>query len=254
MRKFSVSNFRDMGGLDTKDGRTFKFGKLYRTSPLIPKNSFDKQYIEDLLLDYIVDLRMPNEIMDKKDYIPSGCEYVNLNVLNKPDFQWLALTKEETRKNLSLDEKGAEKFIKDAVATYDYMPYSKEAWDAFFTLLDNGKTIAYHCTAGKDRTGLAALFIEQAMGREMSKSIDEYMLSNVYREAFNKKMFFIAKLAGITKGGMIALKYGLTNHIENIEMMLNMLNKEYGSFDNFMKEYYDVTDERKELWKSFYLD
>jgi len=254
MKNFSVSNFRDMGGLETANGSTIKFGKLYRTSPLIPKNNFDKRFIEDLNLDYIVDFRMPNEIADKKDYVPQGVQYLNLNVLDDPKFQWLALTKEDTKRNLKLDEKGRDKFIQDAVETYSYMPYSKKAWDEFFTLLDSGKTIAYHCTAGKDRTGIAALFIEHSLGRKLEDSIYEYMLSNKYRETFNKKMYFLAKLLGITKPGMEVLVYGLTNHIENINYMLDMLNKEYGSLENFLKEFYDVTEERKELWKSFYLD
>lgn len=252
-QKVTIDNLRDFGGLKTADGREFRFGKLYRTSALHAKTAADKRLVEGLNLDCIIDFRTPAETAEVPDYVPSGVEYVHASVLNSPEHQALAFSKKDKRRLLTASAEDMQK-LKDVISdTYRVMPFASEQYNKLFSRMDEGKTIAFHCTAGKDRTGVAALMIELALNRSLDDAKYEYMLSNDYREATNQKTYRLLKFLHAPAHSIDACMYALTNHEDNLELCLNTVYDKYGTFDNFLYEVYRVDDARKELWKKYYL-
>ena len=57
----------------------------------------------------------------------------------------------------------------------DNTPRFKEL---FAHLLDNGEPLVFHCTAGKDRTGLAAALVLYALDVSESDIWHDYLLTN----------------------------------------------------------------------------
>ena len=45
-------------------------------------------------------------------------------------------------------------------------------------LKSNGKPIIYHCSAGKDRTGIASYIIQRLLDNSMEEIYKNYLLSN----------------------------------------------------------------------------
>ncbi len=59
------------------------------------------------------------------------------------------------------------------------MPFGNPAYQRLFNLLlENDGNIYFHCTAGKDRTGVAGFLIMMALGMSEEDGVKEYMLSN----------------------------------------------------------------------------
>ena len=53
-------NTRELGGYKTKDGRTIKWGGLYRSDKLSDISEIDQEYIQSLGIKRIVDFRQTN--------------------------------------------------------------------------------------------------------------------------------------------------------------------------------------------------
>ena len=55
-------------------------------------------------------------------------------------------------------------------------------------LLRNDGYVYFHCTAGKDRTGVAGFLIMIALGMSEEDAIQEYLLSNIYLKESNDEL------------------------------------------------------------------
>lgn len=65
------------------------------------------------------------------------------------------------------------------------MPFNNKAFDKLFKLLlKNDGSVYYHCSAGKDRTGIATFLIMMALDMNEEDAINEYLLSNKYLKNF----------------------------------------------------------------------
>lgn len=240
-----------MGGLETPYGK-IKEGKLYRTSTLVAKTEADKHFIEGLDLDCILDYRITEEAKENPDYVPEGVEYLHVPILRE-DGALVGLTDKAKLKFLRATPEMSKALIEGISGTYKEMPFSL-GYKELFKRMDEGKTIAFHCTAGKDRTGISAMLIELAFDRNLEDIKHEYMLSNDMRLATNLRIKRIMKLALAPKHAIDACWYALTNHVENLETSLALILEKYGTFKNYLKEHYGVTEERIAKWKEYYIE
>src|SRR3954468_23261175 len=76
----SLSNFRDVGGLKTPDGRTFKSGILFRSAELSRITVQDVAKLRELDIQLICDLRSAHESKKKGPRLPLG----SIKVVNIP--------------------------------------------------------------------------------------------------------------------------------------------------------------------------
>lgn len=61
------------------------------------------------------------------------------------------------------------------------MAFENPAYRRLFELLlRNDGNLYFHCTAGKDRTGVAGFLIMMALGMDEKDAVNEYLLSNQY--------------------------------------------------------------------------
>ena len=68
-----VKNFRDLGGIPAADGKTVRYGKLYRSGHLGKINEESAEKLRDQKnLATVVDLRAPAELSHRQDVIPEG--------------------------------------------------------------------------------------------------------------------------------------------------------------------------------------
>ena len=77
----SVPNLRDMGGYQTRDGKTVASGLVYRSNQLSGISESDMKAMAALNLKVDYDLRTAEEREKRPDELPPGVEYVWLDVL-----------------------------------------------------------------------------------------------------------------------------------------------------------------------------
>lgn len=246
-------NFRDMGGIRTTDGKRIKKGMLFRSAVINPRNKKEMKYLLSLNLDYILDLRNPYEVEKKPDFIPEGCQYINAPVLlNKADSGVVPRDIKEYVTNAIQEE--IEEATREFAETYSYMPYSVEAYTKLFKIMNEGKRIAFHCTAGKDRTGVAAMMVQLALGCSRESVIEEYIKTDIYRKRFNATVHFIIKLFVRKK---YLVDYFVTcayAHESFIHLALNAIFDKYKTIEEFLNAEYGVTAEDIAGWKEVYLE
>jgi protein-tyrosine phosphatase len=252
--KITFLNFRDMGGLETADGRVFKYKKLYRTARFAPRTKADRTYINDMRLDTVVDLRSKQELKEKPDRVPAGVEYVHAPVFRDPAFNVLAPTlKTSVRVIFSSPEYLAA--MKDTILrSYAVMPYEAQAFGEIFARMDEGKTIAFHCTAGKDRTGIAAVLIELALGRSIAQCKEEYLKSNDLRKKFVEETAKKLNLLRVSPHAREFCVYSSLTHEPLFNEAIKAIFDKYDTVDQFLKDVYGIDEARKNKWKQFYLE
>ena len=178
-------NFRDLGGIPTKDGRRIKSGLLYRSGDLYSIPDEDIKILIDLGLSLIIDFRSPREYEKRPNReIPSVREVIHFPIYDAPRelaVQYVGERNGEGLKQLLIDE-----------YTRIVLKYPEEYRRFLFEVANNVHVpLVYQCSAGKDRTGLATIFLLTALGVEMEDILKDYFLTNIFAQAHVRKVIGI---------------------------------------------------------------
>lgn len=252
--EITFGNLRDLGGLELADGRKIKSGKIYRACRLKPRTEADKRLLDSMHLDCVVDLRIPREVKEKPDELPDGVEYVNASVFGDTKFQVLAPTTRSKVALLFCTNKQFDEILQGIRDSYLYMPYARHAYKELFDRLNQGKTVAFHCTAGKDRTGVAAMIIELALGRTREQAKVQYMLSNEKRAAKNSALMSAINKLPLRRKLREVVSYSSTVHEELFDNAYNAIFSRYATIEDFLAAEYGVTAQNVADWKKFYTE
>lgn len=164
-------NFRDLGGIKTKDGHYIKWDKFVRSDELGTLTQSDLAYLSSFPLRTVVDFRRPDEIGKLPDRLPATVkDYVELNITSanlKPG----STSKEDVRDwMIAINEE----LVTDKKIQNTYKDFFKLVQD------ESKLPLLFHCSAGKDRTGMGAALILYALGVDEETIFKEHMLSNKY--------------------------------------------------------------------------
>lgn len=185
-----MHNVRDLGGYAAADGGHVKRGMLLRGSRLADLSAEEFAILEAMGIRAVLDLRAQTEAKTAPDPVPSGVRYLRVGGMYVPgtqtevDFspqQMRELFGPSAGRGLSTIEEieaGAQRML----PLYLGMPFGNPGFKALFDLLLAGETpVFFHCTAGKDRTGIAALLVLLALGVSEDDAAYDYALTNAYR-------------------------------------------------------------------------
>ena len=248
--KHSYKNFRDLGGLVCADGSRIKSGMIFRSPVLNTEEKSDIDFLESLGLDCIIDLRSKEEIKERPDPTLRNCKYISAPVFDGRKYKYIVVTKMGKLRCITLHGKRKKELKQNKLDSYEEMPFSR-AYDEIFRAMDAGKRFVFHCTEGKDRTGIAAFLIELALGRDESEIRKEYLLSNVYRP--NKDRSWI-KYIGVPKSVIEDIAFCESTHDELLTLSENTILKKYADYGEYLEKEFGVTAERREKWRGIYLE
>ena len=221
----SAYNVRDLGGYIGADGKSVKWRKLIRSGDFPHLSNIDKNYFEQLPLRTVVDFRAHDEAEKEKDFMPlSVREIYHLRVENGnliPAFQQIA-----EDKNMPADV-AINKAVTLMRGLYiglvsDYIDIFRK----FFNIIQNQDNvpILFHCSAGKDRTGIASALLLSALGVDRKEIFDDYMLTN---KALIGKYDYLDSFGPIT----IFFK---TVRSEFLEASFEYIETKYGSVNKYL--------------------
>jgi protein-tyrosine phosphatase len=165
-------NLRDLGGYRTADGHRVKWGLIYRSATMSKLTPGDFAALQKLGVKTIIDLRSSDERTSDPMRKPDS---FNPTVLTK-DYQLQGL---EISKVLASPNRDAEQARKAFEGFYATLPYqfADQYKRLFAQLLARQTPLVFHCTAGKDRTGVAAALLLTALGVPRETIVQDYLLS-----------------------------------------------------------------------------
>ena len=250
-------NLRDLGGIRTSDGRMIRHGMLYRSSYLYNLSESDAEHLHDLIgLSTVVDLRSPSELAEKKDTVPDDVKYIHLPPLN--DEQNPSVNRQNRLgilRRIMAKEGGAKKHLSDI---YRLMITQKESLDAFGELMSlisdkENSSVLWHCTQGKDRTGIATAVVLMSLGVSRDDIMRDYMKTN--RSCFFKNLliFIGVSIATFSIHTAHSLDLLLSARRFFLEAAFDEIDTVYGGTDGFLKNGIGLTDLDIENLKEIYL-
>jgi protein-tyrosine phosphatase len=268
----SVQNFREMGGIKAGE-RVIKQGKLFRSGSLTKLDDEAKHRFDKLGIDYIFDYRSVEEVTLSPDYTGSS-EYFHLPAIGEmPGNSFIEKIKARNKGVIPADMHSSNpadmasllnkvtsipfvgmKIKKDFGKMYERMPFQNAAFAATFEKMTLGATILIHCQTGKDRTGVAAALILLALGADERTVIDDYMVSNRYRERENSEAIRqVYEITGSRRAVGI-IETIMINREAYIIKALSAIKKVYRHIDDFFLNEYGVDKHRMDLWRYHYLE
>lgn len=259
----SVKNIRDLGGCKTIDNRTVKSGLLYR-GVTISNLSLDKdiQKFLELHIKTIFDLRSEDEVLERPDPKIPGTKYIrepgmiffgNDSIDFSPEGIERILNSDQAKKyNISSDMSHEDLFC----LMYRKMLRNHRTFSKLFdVLLDKETPVYFHCAAGKDRTGAAALLILLALGVDRQEAMKDYLLTN---ECYKEKLEAFYAKYGVKPGDSSYVdeiarnNYTVSSDLFNQE--LDEILKEYKTFENFFKEVYGLGERELRYLRDTYTE
>lgn len=161
-----VENFRDLGGYPARAGKKIRYGKFFRAAALHTMTPKGKEDFNKLGIEYIVDLRSQVEREQDPENIDGlkGVTHVHVPMLD--------------HLNSSLAG-GVWEFPESMQAMYsDMLEAHKEEFKRLFELFATATGgIVFHCTAGKDRTGVLTMLLYSLAGVENQLIAEDYSYS-----------------------------------------------------------------------------
>jgi len=173
-------NFRDLGGYETTDGRTVKWGEVYRSGELPRLSDEDVATLDELDIRTVVSFLTDQEIAARgPDRLPGGTVDVALPMAagNLGD---LTAVVNDARKTGDFSDVPAD------INPDIHRRLMVEAQEHYAALLreiadPTSRPLVFHCSHGIHRTGTATAILLSALGVPWETVREDYLLSNTYR-------------------------------------------------------------------------
>ena len=245
----NASNFRDLGGIPTKDGRMVKWGKIYRSGKLSSLSDKDLDYFNTIGINTVIDFRDDIEVEKDKTRFPTNREVKGVRTpIGDRSGNMQAQLKKQIRK-ADQDTFDSEKFVADVMRqfvdsfAYQYQPFLD------LVAAEENAPLLYHCTAGKDRTGLGTGLVLAMLGVDKEVIYSDFMMSNYYRnKQINKTL---RKSSLVVKQRVVQPLVEVKESY--IKAAFEAIDEKYGSMDNFLEKEYGLDAEKIKAIRDKYL-
>ena len=165
-------NFRDLGGYRSRDGRYVRWGRLYRSGAMAGLTEADYSYLADLKIAVICDLRSARERVAEPTRWPGP----NAPAVLARDYDLDESALKSALQTGTPTAAGIRAAMIEQYASFPY--YFAEDYKRMFAELVEGRLpLAVNCSAGKDRTGVAAALILTALDVDRQEILADYSLS-----------------------------------------------------------------------------
>ena len=220
-------NFRDFGYKNVKKGL------LFRSASLNDLSIDDQNVLIENNIKTIVDLRGLDEREAKPDTKINGIDNLSIPLSVIGD------AKPIVYKGLKLP---------DLIDCYHQLVAMelKETWGKIFDLLINSEGgVLFHCSQGKDRTGVVVAMILTTLGVDKETIFKDYLLTN------EKPVFFGNQ--DMPKEVQEILADYFSAKKEYLEASFEYIDKTYGSFNEFLKKVCSLDENKLIKLKEKYL-
>ena len=255
-------NFRGLGGYKADGGRVIKKGVFYRGGEMesVGNDPADLKTLKSLGIRTIMDLRSEGEALASPDPVPEGTDYIRRCAMHFPDGSDLDFSPQGMQQTRRRMEEvmallpASDELKKGLTLFYTLMPFDNPAFQELFRILEEGRVpVLFHCTAGKDRTGVAAMLIMLALGCSREDAVYDYMLTNECRREIIEEAVRSRKTRdpGVSEE-IIREMYGVSQ--ANAECTLDAILEKYGTFETYFEKEFGLSRNRLKALRDAYLE
>ncbi|MGH6712163.1 MAG: tyrosine-protein phosphatase [Bradyrhizobium sp.] len=167
-----ASNFRDLGGYTTRDGRTVRWRQIFRSNHLGHLTEDDAAVLRSLGVKSAFDFRGSVERAE------ALCRMPDITVHSLPvEPTVVAALRAIAAGGTPLSADHAVEVMRDSYRSY-VQQNTPRYRTLFAHLLEDRAPLVIHCTAGKDRTGFACALILHTLGVPDEVISEDYLLTN----------------------------------------------------------------------------
>ena len=247
------TNFRELGGYVADEGKTVKWGQIYRGIPTgLLTSEDDRARLDGLGLRLILDLRSAAEAEKVPDYVPDGARLVQICGLCDADGREISFAPGDIERMMQTVPEG----VSISQMMYERMLFGNKAFKELFRALEAGETpILFHCSAGKDRTGVAAMLILLALGASDETVCADFAQTNVCRKAEIEKILaeHAEEIAAHPEEKM-HWQGAAGVDPEAAPFVLRTIRAKYGSAEEYLAQEYGLTPARLMRLRRMYLE
>ncbi|QAU47399.1 tyrosine-protein phosphatase [Bradyrhizobium guangzhouense] len=166
-----ASNFRDLGGYATSDGRTTRWRHIFRSNHLGQLTAADVEIIRALGVRSAFDFR------GLEERTSGACVVDGITVHSLPIEPTVVASLRTELARGTLTGPVALELMRESYR--NYVRHNTHRFRMLFGhLLEDRAPLVIHCTAGKDRTGFASALILHALGVPDDVIAEDYLLTN----------------------------------------------------------------------------
>lgn len=259
----AIPNARELGGYRMDDGKSIRHGLLLRGGYLTNASDADiSRLSNEFHLRHVFDFRSETE----RDYQPDreipGARNTWMPTLDMYTDQKIESFPAEAYRDLPnflLSAAFTDKGKQLAADLYPSMidnEYTQLQYASFIQQIVNTPdgAIYWHCSQGKDRTGLGAAFLLAALGASRQLIIDDFDLSNeAYRELLTGiKQKVIERGGGDDELEVIQAFIGVSTR--NFINTLGIIDNKYGGMNNYLRNQLMVSDSDIDTLRTRFLE
>lgn len=256
----TVANCRDLGGYVLPDGRKIKKGLLLRGGAL-NKISDDELVVlrDEYHLAKIFDFRTSMELQVAPDREIEGAKYFWLPAFDEEkqkmersslpqeaflDFHnWLASNAWRP------EVQNAARILYTDMIVKDFTQVQYAGFLQNIVKTDQG-AVYWHCSQGKDRTGMGAALLLAALGADRKLIMEDYYLSSAY---YREELESVIDKVG-TQEEKAVIRTFISVNPDYFEAALDLIEEKYGSMQLFLRNQLSLSDSDIQILKDRYLE
>lgn len=221
-------NFRDLGGFRNTDGKYVRWGMIFRSDDLFHLTESDLAYLASIPMVSVVDFRADNEVAEAPDKLPSTATGYHLAIVPGDMSAAADYSSYSAEQMVEFMKEMNVMFVTNAEFIAQYRRF-------FAMLQDETKVpLMFHCSAGKDRTGMGAALVLSALGVDQETILSDYESSNRYLGS--KYAAYIDGRPNLVPLMTVDRSYLLAG--------LDRIKADHGSVENFLRDQLGVDIEK----------
>ncbi|MBQ6223078.1 MAG: tyrosine-protein phosphatase [Solobacterium sp.] len=252
----NLNNTRDLGGMRTMDGRMIVSGKLIRSGHLCGASVNDIQKLQELA-ELVIDFRMTLRTMQKPDPAIHGITYIHHPILAEAAMG-ITYGHEQDMKRFAMmtEPESIREYMCDTYTRFAKNEFSIRQYAAFLRMLlvKREKAVLWHCTAGKDRAGFAAVLVETILGVSRKDIIKDYLKTNEYiADHMDEIKQEYLRDTEDPEAVSRSVEYMYSAKEEYLQSLFDKIHELYGDLDGYIYDAMRITEEECEQLRELYL-
>jgi protein-tyrosine phosphatase len=246
-----VSNFRDIGGVETADGRTLKTGVLYRSDELSRMTPRDLAKLQEFNIKVVCDLRAPRESQKKQPRFDQSIRLVNIPLVEQATND--ALFTRKAMFGFLFSKTGDDKYMKFTRELYHHFAFGATAQvREVITLLSKEENLpaVIHCGMGKDRTGFLAAMIQLLVGVPYKTVMDEYLRTNDHIVTRYERAVKVMRIMTLFQVSPERMRLMIRTQPDFLDDVHDAIVKRYGSIEAYLREACEITPDTQDALRN----
>ena len=224
-------NFRDIGGYETTDGRRIRTGRVFRSGTLALLTEEDQRQLDTLGIQFVCDFRTTSERRARPTrwLEPNSVEFWAKDHHGSVGELIAAMNNPETSSGLIRER---------MLQTYRELPFEQADTlrEMFHRIAAGSLPMIFHCSVGKDRTGIAAALLLSALGVSREGVIADYLVTEQFYEKSCEMIFADSRSTRSTIPAQAIWEPMMRADRHYIEAMFASVIGRHGSIDAYLRE------------------